>query len=87
MCFNLYDGDGDSKISRDEFESARSVMITLLMRNKAVQREIFNRNDADKDNKLSLDEFTSAVLGPLVPSSSITTSNTAIRSSSTSNVQ
>lgn len=94
VCFNLYDGDSDSKISRDEFESARMVMISLLLRNKTLLRELFNQNDSDKDNKLSLDEFTKAVLGPLVPSNVSTTTTTsgtastpASRSSSLSNVQ
>ena len=36
VSFKLYDGDSDSKISRDEFESARMVMINLLIRNKQI---------------------------------------------------
>jgi len=65
MCFKLYDGDNDDHISKDEFEYARTVMYSLLLRNREILNQQFKQADQDSDSKLSLNEFKKAIQDPL----------------------
>lgn len=66
VCFKLYDGDNDNKISLDEFQSARLLMFSFLLRKRDLLKMTFKQADRDNDNKLSWKEFEYAMSVPIV---------------------